>query len=65
MLHVLRYKIQNLDNFEILHPRYSPDLVPTDFYLFGSMAPFLRGKQFNSEDVKTGIIKFAVFQAAA
>jgi histone-lysine N-methyltransferase SETMAR len=41
-------KIEELEGFELLpHPAFSPDLEPSDYYLFRSMAQFLRGKKFN------------------
>jgi histone-lysine N-methyltransferase SETMAR len=41
-------KIEELEDIELLpHPAFSPDLVPSDYYLFRSMAQFLRGKSFN------------------
>jgi histone-lysine N-methyltransferase SETMAR len=40
---------------EILpHPRYSPDLVPSDFYLFPKLKIKLRGRRFGSNE---GIIE--------
>jgi histone-lysine N-methyltransferase SETMAR len=42
-------KIEELEGFELLpHPAFSPDLAPSDYYLFHSMAQFLRGKKFQS-----------------
>ena len=36
--------------WEILsHPPYSPDLAPSDYYLFLSLQNFLRGKKFKNE----------------
>ena len=29
------------------HPAYSPDVAPSDFYLFGYLEQKLQGKQFN------------------
>jgi histone-lysine N-methyltransferase SETMAR len=41
-------KIKELEGIELLpHPAFSPDLEPSDCYLFRSMAKFLRGKIFN------------------
>jgi histone-lysine N-methyltransferase SETMAR len=38
-------KIEEQEDIELLpHPAFSPDLVPSDYYLFRSMAQFLRGK---------------------
>jgi histone-lysine N-methyltransferase SETMAR len=42
--------IRELD-FDVLpHPPYSPDLAPTDYHLFRSMAHFLKGRSFNTVD---------------
>jgi histone-lysine N-methyltransferase SETMAR len=41
-------KIKELEGVELLpHPTFSPDLEPSDYYLFLSMAQFLHGKSFN------------------
>jgi hypothetical protein len=32
------------------HPLYSPDLTPSDFYLFGYMKHCLRGQSFEADD---------------
>ena len=42
------------EGWEILpHPPYSPDLAPSDFFLFGPLKETLRGVKFNSnEEVK-------------
>jgi histone-lysine N-methyltransferase SETMAR len=38
-------KIEELEGIELLpHPDFSPDLEPSDYYLFRSMAQFFRGK---------------------
>ena len=38
-------KIKELDGIEFLaHPPYSPDMAHSDYYLFRSMAHFLRGR---------------------
>jgi [histone H3]-lysine36 N-dimethyltransferase SETMAR len=43
--------------FNILnHPPYSPDLAPSDYYLFPKMKKELRGKKFTSdEEVKDAV----------
>ena len=53
-------KIKNLDGIELLpHPAYSPDLAPSDYYLFRSMAHFLRGRNFNNlDEVENGCLEF-------
>ena len=38
-------------NYELLeHPAYSPDLAPSDYYLFPNLKKFLAGKRFTSND---------------
>jgi hypothetical protein len=32
-----------------LHPAFSPDLAPSDFYLFGKIKTALMGSEFESE----------------
>jgi histone-lysine N-methyltransferase SETMAR len=47
------------------HPPYSPDLAPSEFYLFGHVKQLLRGYEFADretflhaiEDISTGIEK--------
>jgi hypothetical protein len=53
-------KIEELGGIELLpHPALSPDLESSDYYLFHSMAQFLRGKKFQSvEDVKVAVEEF-------
>ena len=35
---------------ELNHPAYSPDIAPSDYYLFSNLKKFLRGKNFASDD---------------
>ena len=38
------------------HPPYSPDLAPSDFFLFGPLKDFLRGQKFDDdEEVKVAV----------
>ena len=38
------------------HPAYSPDLAPSDFYLFGPLKDYLRGQKFDDdESVKVAV----------
>jgi histone-lysine N-methyltransferase SETMAR len=55
-----RQKIEELEGIELLsHPAFSPDLEPSDYYLFRSMAQFLRGKTFQSvADVEVAVEEF-------
>jgi len=40
-------KLRDL-HYELLeHPRYSPDLAPSDFYLFPKLKLFLAGQRFS------------------
>jgi hypothetical protein len=42
-------KIEELEGIELLlHPVFSTDLEPSDYYLFCCMTQFLRGKKFQS-----------------
>ena len=42
--------LSNLD-FEIHpHPPYSPDLAPSDYFLFPALKSFLKGKRFACDD---------------
>lgn len=53
-------KFTELHGFELLpHPPYSPDLAPSDYYLFRSMAHFLQGKKFdNFAEVENAVQEF-------
>jgi histone-lysine N-methyltransferase SETMAR len=53
-------KIEELEGTELLlHPAFSSDLAPSDYYLFCFMAQFLRGKKFQSvADVKVAVEEF-------
>jgi len=39
------------------HPAYSPDLVPSDLYLFDRLKIFLRGKQFILDEILISEVK--------
>jgi hypothetical protein len=54
-------KIEELDRIELLpHPAFSPYLEPSEYYLFHSMAQFLRGKKFQSvADVEVAVEEFS------
>jgi hypothetical protein len=54
------HKIEELEDIELLlHPAFSPYLEPSDYYLFRSMAQFLRGKKFQSlADVEVAVEEF-------
>ena len=43
----------------MLHPPYSPDLEPSDYYLFRSLQNTLNGKIFNDDEVvKSHLVQF-------
>ena len=43
----------------LLHPPYSPDLVPSDYHLFSLMIEGLRSKHHSSdEEGKTAVMKW-------
>jgi len=52
--------MEEFDGVKLLpHPAYSPDLVPSYFFLFRSMAHFLSGRFFdNIADVEQGCGEF-------
>lgn len=47
---ITRQKLEELGWSVLPHPPYSPDLSPSDYYLFRHMSFFLRGKQYKDED---------------
>lgn len=56
---VTQQKIRKL-GYEVLpHPAYSPDISPSDYYLFRSLQHFLKGKRFvNNDEVKSSLQSF-------
>jgi len=51
--HILPSTLQTLVKlgFTVLeHPAYSPDLTPSDYYLFGPLKDVLRGRRFTSDE---------------
>ena len=56
---VTRKKLFELGRGVMLHPPYSPDLAPSDYFLFRSLQNHLNGKTFHSnESVKNELIQF-------
>ena len=50
---------------EQFYPPYSPDLAPSDFFLFSKMKEHLAGKRFaNDEDLKDAVVTRLNNQAA-
>ena len=51
--------IASFGRITLLHPPYSPDLVPSNYHLFDPMKEVLRGKHYTSdEEVKTAVMKY-------
>ncbi|GFW01849.1 histone-lysine N-methyltransferase SETMAR [Trichonephila clavipes] len=56
---VTRQKLLQLEWDTMPHPPYSPDMAPSDHYLFQSLQNFLDGKTFTSnEEVKNHLNQF-------
>ncbi|GFW06318.1 histone-lysine N-methyltransferase SETMAR [Trichonephila clavipes] len=56
---VTRQKLLELGWDVLSHPPYSPDLAPSDYFLFRSLQNSLNGKNFNNDDdVKSYLIQF-------
>uniref|UniRef100_A0A914EI86 Mos1 transposase HTH domain-containing protein n=1 Tax=Acrobeloides nanus TaxID=290746 RepID=A0A914EI86_9BILA len=52
-------KIQDMGWEHLEHLLYSPDLSPSDFYLFRSLEHWLRGKKFRTiEEMRQSLTKF-------
>ncbi len=47
---VAQAAIQQSRFFQLDHPPYSPDLAPSDFYLFPKMKKYLRGRRYETDD---------------
>ncbi len=55
----MKFSISKSACFEVLYPAYSPDLAPSDFWLFPRLKDYLDDKQFtNDEEVKHATAKF-------
>ena len=65
-LHTVRLMQQFLESLGwtiILYPPYSPDLAPSDQYLFRALKQHLREKSFNDyNDLKSGLNDLLLFQ---
>ncbi|KAG6803711.1 Ammar1 transposase [Apis mellifera caucasica] len=54
-----RQKLLELGWDVLPHPPYSPDLAPSDYFLFRSLQNSLNGKNFNNDDdIKSYLIQF-------
>ena len=48
--HLANFEISDLGFTRLVHPAYSPDLAPSDFFLFGNLKTKLQGTNFSNED---------------
>ncbi|XP_014482317.1 PREDICTED: histone-lysine N-methyltransferase SETMAR-like [Dinoponera quadriceps] len=56
---VTRQKLMELGWELMLHPPYSPDIAPSDYYLFRSLQNYLDGKTFKDDEaVKSHLDQF-------
>ena len=56
---VTRQKLLELGWDVLPHPPYSPNLAPSDYFLFRSLQNSLNGKNFNNDDdVKSYLVQF-------
>ncbi len=46
----LQAAIRQAGFVELNHPAYSPDIAPSDYYLFSNLKKILRGKNFSSDN---------------
>jgi len=55
---VAQAAVKKCDFQEIEHPPYSPDLAPSDYYLFSKPKKDLRGRKFDDDDeVKRAVME--------
>ena len=55
--HVAQDAVRECGFRELNHPPYSPDLAPSDFWLFPGLKKHLRGQRFrDNEDLKTAVM---------
>ena len=47
---ITKAKLEKLEAAVLPHPPYSPDLAPSDFYLFGNLKRQLKGNSFRDRD---------------
>jgi len=50
-------KLSDLHYKLLEHPPYSPDLAPSDFYLFPELKLFLAGQRFSSNQEATAAVE--------
>uniref|UniRef100_A0A914DM53 Transposase n=1 Tax=Acrobeloides nanus TaxID=290746 RepID=A0A914DM53_9BILA len=60
--HVSRETLQKIEDMvwkRVEHPSYSPDISPSDYYLFRSLEHWLQGKKFRTiEEMRQSLTEF-------
>ena len=54
---IVQAAIGKSDFIELNDPVYSPDIAPSDYYLFSNLKKFLRGKNFSRDDETTDTVE--------
>ncbi len=62
---VTQEKIRELQWELLPHPVYSPDLAPSDYYLFRSLQNYLNWKQYENDEVKSDLTAFFASKPAS
>lgn len=47
---IAKEKIRSTGFIELYHPPYSPDLAPSDYFLFPKLKNYMRGRKYNSDE---------------
>lgn len=56
---VVKQKLHDTGFIELYHPPYSPDLAPSDYFLFPKLKKYMRGRKYSSdEQVKKSVISW-------
>jgi [histone H3]-lysine36 N-dimethyltransferase SETMAR len=61
----VKFKLARFNWTVLPHPPYSPDLAPSDYWLFGDMQRYLEGRDFNNDNwVKVALMEYFKSRAA-
>jgi len=56
---VAKQKLHEIGFIQLYHPSYSPDLAPSDYFLFPKLKNYMRGRKYNpDEQVKKSTISW-------
>ena len=55
---IVQAAIQKVGFVELNHPAYSPNIAPSDYYLFSNLKKFLRGKKFSVDDETVDTVEY-------